>query len=341
MTQPLSLAQIVELSSAYYQSAVLFAALQLDLFSLVQRHVDSTGIGIDAQQLAAQKSTSERGMRLLLDGCVACGLLHKNSALYTNTNAGKMALVRGAPHDLTGAIRYNHDVYDAWGKLAELAKTGKPVEDPQTHLGDDPQRTRRFALAMHARALGIGKAVIPMLSFAPKSRVLDLAGGPGTYAMLMAQANPDLTCETRDLPAICAVATEIVGASDVADRVTCRAGDYHVDEYAPRTFDAVTIFGALHQESSEQIVQILKRAYDALVPGGVIYVLDMMTDATHTKPTFSALFAINMALTTHHGWVFSDEELHEWLCEVGFDGCTTQPVSPPMPHWLVSARKPG
>jgi cyclopropane fatty-acyl-phospholipid synthase-like methyltransferase len=130
-----------------------------------------------------------------------------------------------------------------------------------------------------------------------------------------------------------------VAESGVANRVTCRAGDYHTDVYEPETYDAVTIFGALHQESPEQIKEILKRAYTALRPHGVIYILDMMTDATHTAPAFSALFALNMALTTENGWVFSDEELKGWMKEVGFNALETRQVPPPMPHWLVSGRK--
>ena len=64
-----------------------------------------------------------------------------------------------------------------------------------------------------------------------------------------------------------------------------------------------------------------------------------MTDATHTAPAFSALFAISMALTTEHGWVFSDTEMKEWLRETGFDPDErTIAIPPPMPHWLVSAR---
>jgi ubiquinone/menaquinone biosynthesis C-methylase UbiE len=99
----------------------------------------------------------------------------------------------------------------------------------------------------------------------------------------------------------------------------------------------VTIFGALHQESPGQIVDILRRAHRALKPGGRLHVLDVMTDATHTSPPFSALFALTMALTTENGWVFSDDELKTWMREAGFEPGPTRAVPPPMPHWLVSA----
>ena len=239
-------------------------------------------------------------------------------------------------------------MYPAWGKLAEFAFTGKPVERPEVHLGENEARTKAFAAAMFGRAMGIGRCVVPMLSLQSNNqtikqsnnfKVLDLAGGPGAYAILMCQANPGMTCVTVDLPAISAEAKGYVAQFALADRIECRAGSYHTDEYEPEAYDAVTIFGALHQESPAQIVDILKRANRALKKGGRLLVLDMMTDRTHTAPKFSALFAVNMALTTANGWVFSDEELRGWMREAGFEPGETHPVPPPMPHWLVTAVK--
>ena len=331
-----SLQGIVDLASAYYGSAVLFAALETDLFT----HIAKAGQPVSAEDLAVRAGLDPRGARLLLDACVATGLLSKSGETYANTEAGKQALVTGGAHDVTQAIRYNRDVYAAWGRLAAFARSGRPVESPAFHLGDDPERTRRFVLAMHGRALGIGRVVVPLIDLSGCARVLDLAGGPGTYAVLLAQAHPALRCVTVDLPAVSAVAAELVAAAGMAERVTCRAGDYHADVYEAAAYDAVTIFGALHQEAPEMIVSILTRACAALRPGGRLFVLDMMTDSTHTRPVFSALFAVNMALTTDHGWVFSDAELHAWLQQAGFEACATRHVPPPMPHWLVTARKP-
>ena len=331
-----SLQEIIDLASAYYGSAVLFAALETGLFT----HIAQAQRPLSVAELAACAKLDPRGARLLLDACVAAGLLRKSGETYENTAAGKQALVTGGAHDVTKAIRYNQDVYAAWGRLATFARSGQPVEPPAHHLGDDPERTRRFVLAMHGRALGIGRMVVPMIDLSGCTRLLDLAGGPGTYAVLLAQAHPALQCVTVDLPAVSAVAAELVAAAGMTEHVTCRAGDYHTDLYEEAAFDAVTIFGALHQEAPEMIVSILTRACAALRPGGRLFVLDMMTDATRTQPVFSALFALNMALTTDHGWVFSDAELHAWLQQAGFEACATRHVPPPMPHWLVTARKP-
>lgn len=327
-----SIADIVELASAYYGSAVLFAALEIDLFAEVAA----------AGAKGLVPAASARGKCLLLNACVAEGLMEKRGEAYFNTPAAAAALVPGAQADLTKAIRYNRDVYPAWGKLAEFAKTGKCVEKPELHLGEDAARTRVFADSMFGRAMGIGRGVVPLFAdeiraLGEKPRLLDLAGGPGAYAILMAQAVDELEVVTVDLPAIAAVAKENVAKFGLADKIECRVGDYHRDEFERGGYDAVTIFGALHQESPTDIVGILKRACRALRPGGKIFVLDLMTDETHTKPKFSALFALNMALTTENGWVFSDAELKSWLREAGFVAPVTRIVPPPMPHWLVSA----
>ena len=322
---------IVDLASAFYGSAALFAAADRGLFAAVERSGR-------LEDMAAETGCDMRALRLLADACVAEGLLEKRDGIYANTAASRAALVPGGPADLTKAIRYNRDVYPAWGRLADFALSGKPVERPEAHLGEDAARTKAFAASMFGRAMGIGKGVVPMLG-GLSGRILDLAGGPAAYAILMCQANPGTTCVTVDLPAISAEAKGYVERFGLSGRIECRAGDYHGDEYEPESYDVVTIFGALHQESPAQIVDILRRAHGALKPGGELLVLDMMTDSTHTAPKFSALFALNMALTTANGWVFSDEELKGWMREAGFEPGETRTAPPPMPHWLVPARR--
>jgi ubiquinone/menaquinone biosynthesis C-methylase UbiE len=325
--------RIVEMASAFYDSCALFAASDLGLFDCLHRSPGATAEGV-----AHDCRLNPRGTRLLLDACVALGLLTKTDETYANTPESDTFLVAGSPGYLGGAIRYNRDVYPAWGKLAQLAQTGHPVEPPELHLGDDPERTRTFVLSMHGRAMGIGRSVVPQLPLADCRRLLDVGGGPGTYSVLMAQANPELACTVLDLPAVAAVADELIAQQQMQDRVKTLPGDYRTTPF-PQDQDAIAFFGMLHQESPESIATLFAKAYDALAPGGRVFVLDMMTDTTHTQPAFSALFAVNMALTTQNGWVFSDRELETWLTEAGFTDFECNPLPPPMPHWLATATK--
>lgn len=325
--------KIVDMASAFYESCVLFAATDAGIFAALARQGRAT-----AGDVALACNLDLRGARLLLDACVALELLRKSGDVYENTEGSALCLVPGAPADLTGALRYNRDVYPAWGRLPDLIRTGQPVERPEIHLGEDPERTRAFVLSMHGRALGIGRAVVPMLDLKGCRRFLDVGGGPGTYSVLAAQANPGLECCVLDLPAVAAVAGELIRGQGMAERVQTLPGDYHTTPF-PQGNDVVAFFGVLHQESPEDILTLFRKAHQSLAPGGRVYVLDLMTDSTHTQPRFSALFAVNMALTTKNGWVFSDEELRAWLTQAGFTGFACQPLAAPMPHWLALARK--
>ena len=73
-----SIPEIVDLASAYYGSAVLFAAIDCDVFGQVAR---------------GEFNASSRGMRLLADACVAEGLLEKRGGAYFNTPAGAAAAI--------------------------------------------------------------------------------------------------------------------------------------------------------------------------------------------------------------------------------------------------------
>jgi 3-hydroxy-5-methyl-1-naphthoate 3-O-methyltransferase len=327
--------RIMGMASAFYDSCVLFAASDLGVFAKL------AGIGpADAPTLASELGLDPRGARLLLDACVAVELLEKKADLYSNTPETSVFLVPGSPGDLSGAIRYNRDVYPAWGKLPGFVKSGRPVEKPESHLGQDRERTQVFVMSMHYRALAIGRAVIGELDLAGRRAVLDVGGGPGTYSMLIARKNPEILCTVLDLPEVVAVADELIQQQGLQAQVRTLPGDYRTSSF-PRGNDAVNFFGVLHQESPESILALLKKAYDSLNPGGVVNVMDMMTDSSHTRPKFSALFGVNMALTTESGWVFSDTELTGWLNEAGFTDCTVKPLPPPMPHSFATAKKEG
>ena len=141
-----------------------------------------------------------------------------------------------------------------------------------------------------------------------------------------------------DLPAIVGVARELIAGAGMAERVSTRPGDYHTAPFEG-PWDVLTFFGVLHQEPPDTIACLMRSAYAALAPGGRIFVLDLMTDDTHAHPPFAALFALNMALTMEHGWVFSEREMAGWLAAAGFGGIGGRPVPPPMPHVLMTARK--
>jgi SAM-dependent methyltransferase len=327
MTSP---SRIMQMASAFQESCLLFAASDLGIFKQLSSAPASS------EEISRALSLNPRGARLLLDACTAIRLLQKEGDQYSNSPEAAAFLVPGQPSDLSNALRYNRDVYNAWGKVAQLARTGAPVENPELHLGEDEVRTRAFVMSMHGKALAMAQQTLSAIDVKDRKQLLDVGGGPGTISALLTKTNPDLVCTVLELAPIAAMAKHLLGANE---RVKLLPGDYHTTPFPPGN-DVVLLFGMMHQEPVETIRDLLKRSYESLIPGGVVYVMDMMTDATHANPPFSAMFAVNMALTKEHGWVFSDVELRGWMEEAGFQDFSVKPLPPPAPHWMASGRKP-
>jgi cyclopropane fatty-acyl-phospholipid synthase-like methyltransferase len=192
---------------------------------------------------------------------------------------------------------------------------------------------------MHSRALGVVRGVLPFLNMDPQARLLDVGGGPGTFAVLLAERYPELTVDVLDLPAVAAIAVELIAQSGFGDRVHIRPGDAVTDDYGHVQYDAVLFSGVLHQMSPTTIVSMLQRANAALKPGGRVWISDMMLSADKTQPVFSALFSLQMLLTSESGAVFSVEECLGWLQQVGFSDAVATKLPAPLPYIVVSAHR--
>jgi ubiquinone/menaquinone biosynthesis C-methylase UbiE len=325
----------MNMASIFQDSAVLFAAVDLGIFPELARLGDAT-----SSELAHALGLNERAASLIMDAAVAVGLLEKEGSRYRNATETNLFLLPGRPGDLSGALGYMRDVYPAWSRLTTFAPTGEPVESPELHLGEDEARTRSFVLSMHGRAAAMAPPILAHLRLEGSKKLLDVGGGPGTYSVLLSRAYPELRATVLDLPPVIRIGRELIEQQGAAGRVATLPGDYRTTPFPPGN-DAVLFFGMMHQESAESIQTLLLKAYACMNPGAVVYVLDMMTDPTHTAPKFSALFAVNMALTTRAGWVFSSAELTGWMHAAGFVDVEIKTLPPPMPHWLAGARKPG
>jgi cyclopropane fatty-acyl-phospholipid synthase-like methyltransferase len=206
-------------------------------------------------------------------------------------------------------------------------------------LGEDAERTRDFVMSMHHWVTAVGRLAVPHIRLNGRRHLLDVGGGPGTYSVLIARENPAIQCTILDLPPVTRIADEIIAQSCGSARVKTLAGNYHKTPF-PQGIDAINLFGVLHQEPPDSIRSLLQKAFDALPSGGVVHVMDMMTDSSRSSPRYSALFALNVALNSACGWVFSVSDLDRWLRQVGFTGLEVIPLPAPMPHSLVTAHKP-
>jgi SAM-dependent methyltransferase len=322
---------ITELGTSYWRSCVVTAAVELGLF-------DAIGSGHKINDICAKIGSTPRHTEELLDALVGLELLVKRGDVYEFEESSAQYLDKTSPNCVLDALRFNTDLYQLWGRLAACVRSGNPVLSPTAHLGDDPDRTRRFVLGMHSRAMMMAPPLLSALKFKDEvKRMLDVGSGPGTFSRLLMEEHKDLSVAMFDLKPVLDVAMELTNKSGLQSRVTYHPGDYRTDAL-PKGFDAVFYCGALHQETPETAFLLFRKIAESLNKGGEVIVVDMMVEPDRTSPLFSILFSINMMLMSSIGRVFSDDLLQRILKEAAFKNMKTTKAKG-SPYWIVRATK--
>jgi hypothetical protein len=70
--------------------------------------------------------------------------------------------------------------------------------------------------------------------------------------------------------------------------------------------------------SPEQNIDLYKRIYQALRPGGVLLIRDHIMDESRTHPPAGTFFALNMLVNTRGGDTYTFGEVDQALTDCGF-----------------------
>ncbi len=320
---------LMRVGLAYRSSAVLFAAIELDLFTQLGAGPRTAG------ELVGAVGGHEPSLRLLLDACVAEGLLTVEDDRYANAPVAAAFLVRGHEGYSANGFKYAENLYPAWGHLADLVRTGQPPMPPEVMLGENKAVTRAFVLAMHERARGIGSVLSHLVDLTGRCHLLDVGGGPGTYSVSLVEQTAGLRATVLDVPGVLEVSRELVDASGFADRVTLMPGDYLTSDFGAG-YDVALLSGMMHRETPDDCRLLLRKAFDALDPGGLVIVSDVFfDDASKRTPAFAVYFALNMMLTSNEGSAHAMTEMAAWMRDTGFVDVDIRPLPKPNPHTLV------
>jgi SAM-dependent methyltransferase len=298
-----------EAISAYRLPRMLLAGLELDIF---------TAIGDGAwtiPDLAKQLKLSERGLDILCRNLAMAGLLLKKGGTYKNSQLGATALNAAHPAYRGSYLDLIKSHWTDWFRLVESVRSGFPIEH---NVPDSPDWRRRFTWAMHHRTLERAPAIAAQLKLDGARMLLDLGGGPGTYALAFLAKNPRLRATVCDRAAALDVAKEIASTHRAGRRLSYLPLDF-TQESIPGAYDVIWYSNVLHIYSSEVNQAVFRRAVAALAPGGRFIIQDAFLHGREGLfPAESSLFALSMLLFTEGGNTYSASETTTWLKGAGF-----------------------
>ncbi|KJS01723.1 MAG: SAM-dependent methyltransferase [Desulfobulbaceae bacterium BRH_c16a] len=299
---------MLSVSSGYWRGCTLQAAVRLKIFTEL-----GAGPG-DAARVAESVGSDVRATGLLLDALAAMGLLVKTDDRYENSPFAMQFLVAGSPGYMGHIILHHHHILDGWAQLDQAVIRGEKVA--RRSYGAENER-ESFLLGMFNLAMGVAPHMAAAFDLAGRRRLLDLGGGPGTYAIHFCKANPDLSAIILDRPTTEPFARKTVARFGLTGRIDFIGGDFNIDPIGGGPYDVAWLSHILHSNSPEQCRECLEKTAAALEPGGMILIHDFILNDSKDGPEFPALFALNMLLGTEDGRSYSRAEIFAMLEQAG------------------------
>ncbi|MTK03548.1 methyltransferase [Micromonospora sp. CP22] len=255
---------------------VLATALDLGLLDALE----PGPVRLDA--LAAQFGVLPLRLYKFLDCIESLGFLVRDEPgddIGTTSYRAVLGL-RDAVHAVVGpgATERDRDRYP-WrqlhGRLAESLRGEVSIEDGFAWPPKTAAQTAEFERSM---ALGLGPAIDTVRRHASRlwsdrHRLLDVGGGDGTLAAHILDSAPGLRADVYNLPAVAPLVAATRDSSGHADRLGFVGGDFFT-EALPRGYDALSFVRVLHDWPNPVARDLVRQAYAALEPGGLILVCE-------------------------------------------------------------------
>lgn len=310
---------IDELSGGFRASQVLLTANRLGLFRLLETEK------LTLDEIVETLQTNSRGTRILCDALVGLDLLEKEGNLYWNSQAALSHLISEAEDPKIAQLYHAAKLYERWAGLYDAVKQGVPVSDERI----DPRLAgshREFAEAMADSARSSAQLTAEKLDLSGKRKLLDIGGGPGSFAIEFVRQNPDLEVVVLDNPETLEVAQKRVQEAGLSEQISTRPGDAFSDDLGSG-YDFVFMSNLVHIYSAEKNRELVFRSAQALLEGGQVGIKDFFLEEGRKGEPWSLLFAVNMLVSSEGGDCYTYGEVKEWFESAGLTYVEKIPIT--------------
>jgi len=327
---------LMSLATGFRGAKILMVAVELGFFAHLE---EPQTVG----EVAAATGTHPRSAGILLPALAALGLVRQEpDGRFVNQEVASRFLVPGKENYRGAIIKHLHHTWEGWTALADTmvrgyASTTSTEKWVDRNKEGDNVMTREFIWGMDALARDLAPQVVEKLNLKGVRRLLDLGGGPATYAIAFVQATPGLKATVFDLPGPVAIARENISRHGLSERIHTLAGDFLQDEIGS-DYDFIWVSQILHSHDEDQCRLLLAKAVKALNPGGRLAIQDFFLNDDGCSPLEAALFSVHMLAVTPRGRSYRHQEVAAWLTEMGLIDPVHLPTSPQTS--VLVARKP-
>lgn len=288
-----------DLATGYWFSEVLFAAVELNVFDLIEAE------GMSAIEIAGALDLPPSGLGRFLQALCALGLVVDDGERYFNTRLASDFLVPTKSDYQGDSILWRKGLRSGWQDLAKCLKAGGRVDFPLEDEGPGQlaQRIRNYIKAMDNVARTKVDEILPFFEGLDlQGKILDVGTGSGIIAAGFLEHFPSLSATLMDLQDVLNYTRELMDKKGLGERVSYRPTNILEPWQVREGFDLVILSNIIHAYSEEEIPLILNRAANCLKSGGFLVIHDFFPEHFPVK---AALLDLNMFINTYNGRIFS------------------------------------
>lgn len=238
------------------------------------------------EEIARAMGVGEQKLRVLVEVLVAMGaMIERDGRVSAGVVPERVEVVRSG-----------------WGRLAEVIRTGRPVELEGTARAYHEHLVRAGAEAARELAAGMGDGPL-----------IDLGGGAGAYTRAFLDGGAARRATLVDEEEVVAMAREVLAG--FGERVTFVVGDAR--DIGEGTYGVAALVNVLHLHPPEVCRALCAAAVRAVRPGGRVIVKDVRVDDGRRGPIDGLMFALNMVVYTAGGDVYEVGAVKRWMEEAG------------------------
>jgi ubiquinone/menaquinone biosynthesis C-methylase UbiE len=299
---------IRELANAFRESRVLLSAVELKVFTVLDKHM------MTSSEVSEKIHADEKATNRLMNALCGMGLLKKVKGKFYNSDLSSKYLIEGKP-EFMGNLYHTNNLWNSWSHLTDSVIKGSSSKGDQ-NKEEKVDWVEAFISAMHYRGVHQGKILAMMIDLTNVKKMLDVGGGSAAFSIEIVKRNPSIKAVVLDLPHVIPLTKEYVDEAGLSDNFDFIAGNYLTNDIEGN-YDLILLSAIVHINSYEQNKMLIKKCADALNKNGMIVINDFVMNEDRTQPYHGALFSINMLVGTEYGDTYTENEMREWFESAG------------------------
>ncbi len=311
---------IMRIALGFMAAKHLFVASEIGIFEKL------AGGPLTLDELAAASGIPFRTLRISVDAMASLGLVEREDGRYRNS-AAAAAFLAGAPGpDLRPMLRFWDNLsYPAWLTLEGAIRDG---QGQAGFLRFNEQEQQIFSEGVEAFSGPAAAALATAYDFGSHRRVLDIAGGTGSFLIAILRRHAALWGTLFELPRTCVVARRRLAREPEGARIEVTEGDLLKDPL-PDAHDVVIAANIIHGLSEAHNLDLLRNVRTHVGAGARLLLVDLWMDESRTEPPAAPLMSGEFLIHAGEGQAYAEDEADAWLAQTGWRKLERRPLAGP------------